>query len=130
MKLTKSKLKEIIREEIHRLNEYGPGGDRASAISPIGPVNLKTGRSKYFNIYDTWTDSYINIFKNDKNKYVGISSAGKGSGKYTMKKHNGAFMNDQTRKFLGRWVFVEEIPIKDRDKLASKYKKFRMYAYK
>ena len=132
MKLTKSKLKEIIREEIKQLNERapGPGRDKASAIAPIGLVNLKTGRSKWFNVYDTWTDSYVNVFKTDKNKYVGVASAAKGSGKYTMKHYKGDFILGQNRKYLGRWTFVEEIPIKDRDKLASKYKKFRMYTYK
>ena len=127
MKLTKTKLKEIIREEIQKLNEFSPS---VSSILPIGVVNLKTGANKILgNVYDVWSDSYVNVFKND-NKYVGVASAGKGSGKFTIKKYNGNFTHDQTGKYLGRWKFVEEIPMKDRDKLASKYKKFRMYTYK
>ena len=127
MKLTKTKLKEIIREEIQKLNEFRPS---ASSILPIGVVNLKTGANKILgNVYDVWSDSYVNVFKND-NKYVGVVSSAKGSGKLTIKNYNGNFTHDQTGKYLGRWKFVEEIPMKDRNKLASKYKKFRMYTYK
>ena len=136
MKLTKSKLKEIISEEIQKLNEfkptpYGPGRGRASAILPIGVVNLKTGANKMLdNVYDVWPKSYVNVFKNLKGKYVGVASAAKGSGKFTMKKYSGDFVHDQNQKYLGRWTFVEEIPMTKRDKLASKYKSFRMYTYK
>ena len=70
--------------------------------------------------------------KLDLNKAYGVFLRGGsiGSGKYTMKKHNGDFVHDQNQRYLGRWTFVEEIPMKDRDKLASKYKKFNMYTYK
>ena len=138
MKLTKSKLKEIIREEIQKLNEFRQPSRGSSAILPIGSVDLKTGANKILdNVYDDWGKSYVNIFKNLKGKYVGVVSSAKGTAKSIMKrgtspaeKDGGLFHHDQTGRDLGRWKFVEEIPMKKRDKLASKYKKFNMYTYK
>ena len=130
MKLTKSKLKEIIREEIQKLNEFRPPPRGSSAILPIGSVNLKTGENKILdNVYDVWPKSYVNVFKNLKRKFVGVASAGKGTGK-SSQKTGGQFHHDQTGRDLGRWQFVEEIPMKKRDKLAKKYKRFKMYTYK
>ena len=124
------KLRSIIKEEVKKLNEYRQPPRHSAAILPIGAVDLKTGANKILdNIYDVWADSYVNIFKNLQNKYVGVASAGKGSGKYTAK-YGGQFHHDQTGRDLGRWQYVEEIPMKDRKKLASKYKKFKMYTYK
>ena len=138
MKLTKSKLKEIIREEIQKLNEFRPPPRGSSAILPIGSVDLKTGANKILgNVYDVWQKSYVNVFKNLKGKYVGVVSSGKGTAISDMKrgtspaeKSGALFHHDQNGRDLGRWKFVEEIPMKDRDKLASKYKKFNMYTYK
>ena len=131
MKLTKSRLKEIIRKEIQKLNEFRTPPRNSSAILPIGSVDLKTWKNKILdNVYDVWPKSYVNVFKNLKGKYVGVASAAKGSGKFTMKKYSGDFVHDQNQRYLGRWSFVEEIPMKKRDKLASKYKSFRMYTYK
>ena len=138
MKLTESKLKEIIREEIQKLNEFRPPPRDSSAILPIGSVDLKTGANKILdNVYDDWGKSYVNIFKNLKGKYVGVVSSGKGTAKSIMKrgtspaeKAGSLFHHDQNGRDLGRWTFVEEIPMKTRDKLASKYKKFNMYTYK
>jgi|TARA_Y100000310_G_scaffold251620_1_gene258194 hypothetical protein len=130
MKLTKSKLKEIIREEIKKLSEYRQPPRNSSSILPIGSVDLKTGANKILdNVYDVWPKSYVNVFKNLNRKFVGVASAGKGTGK-SSQKTGGQFHHDQTGRDFGRWQFVEEIPMKDRDKLASKYKKFMMYTYK
>ena len=127
MKLTKTKLKEIIREEIQKLNEFRTPPRGSSAILPIGSVDLKTGANKILdNVYDDWGKSYVNIFKNLKGKYVGVVSSAKG----TAAKSGNLFHSDQTGRDLGMWQFVEEIPMKNRDKLASKYKKFNMYTYK
>ena len=138
MKLTKSKLREIIREEIQKLNEFRTPPRGSSAILPIGSVDLKTGANKILdNVYDNWGKSYVNIFKNLKGKYVGVVSSAKGTAKSIMKrgtypgaKSGNLFHSDQTGRDLGTWQFVEEIPMKNRDKLASKYKKFNMYTYK
>ena len=135
MKITKNKLKEIIREEIQKLNEFSPS---ASSILPIGVVNLKTGANRMLdNVYDVWPKSYVNVFKNLKGKFVGVASSGKGTAKADMKrgvspfeKQGVLFHHDQNGRDLGRWKFIEEIPMKDRDKLASKYKKFNMFTYK
>ena len=82
MKLTKSKLKEIIREEIKKLSEYRQPPRNSSSILPIGVVDLKTGANKILdNVYDVWPKSYVNVFKNLKRKFVGVASAGKGTGK-------------------------------------------------
>ena len=130
MKITKTKLKEIIKDEIRKLDEYRRPPQNSSSILPIGIVDLKTGANKILdNVYDVWPKSYVNVFKNTKNKFVGVASAGKGTGKYSQKA-GGQFHHDQTGNDLGFWKFVEEIPMKDRDKLASKYKKFKMYTYK
>ncbi len=138
MKLTKSKLKEIIREEIQKLNEFRAPPRGSSAILPIGSVDLKTGANKRLdNVYEVWPKSYVNIFKNLRNKYVGVVSSAKGTAISNMKrgvspyeKQGVLFHHDQNGRDLGRWKFIEEIPMKDRDKLASKYKKFSMYTYK
>ena len=138
MKLTKSKLKEIIREEIKKLSEYRQPPRNSSSILPIGVVDLKTGANKILdNVYDVWPKSYVNVFKNLKGKYVGVVSSGKGTAKSSMKrgvspaeKEGVLFHHDQNGRDMGRWKFVEEIPMKKRDKLASKYKKFNMYTYK
>ena len=138
MKLTKSKLKEIIREEIQKLNEFRVPPRGSSAILPIGSVDLKTGANKRLdNVYEVWPKSYVNIFKNLRNKYVGVVSSAKGTAISNMKrgvspyeKQGVLFHHDQNGRDLGRWKFVEEIPMKTRDKLASKYKKFNMYTYK
>jgi hypothetical protein len=138
MKLTKSKLKEIIREEIQKLNEFRTPPRGSSAILPIGSVDLKTGANKILdNVYEVWPKSYVNIFKNLRNKYVGVVSSSKGTAKFYMnkgvspaEKQGVLFHHDQNGRDLGRWKFVEEIPMKKRDKLASKYKKFNMYTYK
>ena len=58
------KLRSIIKEEVIKLREFRRPPRNSNSILPIGVVNLKTGESKYFNIYDTWADSYVNIFKN------------------------------------------------------------------
>ena len=123
------KLRSIIKEEVIKLREFRRPPRNSNSILPIGVVNLKTGESKYFNIYDTWADSYVNIFKNIKNKFVGVASAGKGSGKLSQKT-GGLFHHDQSGRDLGRWQYVEEIPIKDRDTLAKKYKRLSMFTYK
>ena len=138
MKITKSRLKEIIRKEIQKLNEFRTPPRNSSAILPIGSVDLKTGKNKILdNVYDVWPKSYVNVFKNLKGKYVGVASAAKGTAKADMKrgtspleKQGVLFHHDQNSRDLGRWKFIEEIPMKDRDKLASKYKKFNMYTYK
>ena len=138
MKLTKSKLKEIIREEIQKLNEFRTPPRGSSAILPIGSVDLKTGANKMLdNVYGVWPKSYVNVFKNLKGKYVGVVSSQKGTAKFDMKKgvspaekEGVLFHHDQNGRDMGRWKFIEEIPMKSRDKLASKYKKFNMYTYK
>jgi len=131
MKITKTKLKEIIKDEIRKLDEYRRPPQNSSSILPIGIVDLKTGANKILdNVYDVWPKSYVNVFKNLKNKYVGVVSAHKGSGKWTRDKGHGLFHHDQTGKDMGRWEYIDEIPMKNRDKLASKYKKFKMYTYK
>jgi hypothetical protein len=131
MKITKTKLKEIIKDEIQKLDEFRRPPQNSSSILPIGIVDLKTGANKILdNVYDVWPKSYVNVFKNLKNKYVGVVSAHKGSGKWTRDKGHGLFHHDQTGKDMGRWEYIDEIPMKNRDKLASKYKKFKMYTYK
>ena len=131
------KLRLIIREEIRKLDEFKRPPSNSSAILPIGVANLKTGKNKYFNVYDTWAKSYVNIFKNLKGKYVGVVSSAKGTAKSGMKrgtspaeKAGGLFHHDQSGKDLGHWKFIEEIPMKDRDKLAKKYGSFSMFTYK
>ena len=37
-----------------------------SPILPIGKVNLNTGKSKYFNVYDTWPDSTAEVLEIDR----------------------------------------------------------------
>jgi len=131
MKITKTKLKEIIKDEIQKLDEFRRPPQNSSSILPIGIVDLKTGANKILdNVYDVWPKSYVNVFKNLKNKYVGVVSSHKGSGKWTRDKGQGSFHHDQTGRDLGRWEYIDEIPMKNRDKLASKYKKFKMYTYK
>ena len=71
MKITKTKLKEIIKDEIQKLDEFRRPPQNSSSILPIGIVDLKTGANKILdNVYDVWPKSYVNVFKNLKNKYV------------------------------------------------------------
>jgi hypothetical protein len=79
-----------------------------SAIAPLGKVSIKSGRSKYFNIYDTWEnkDTTWELYKNDSGKFVMVATSG------TRPIHNSndslrrEFHADQSGRYLGCWLFI------------------------
>lgn len=109
--------------------------DNASPILPVGAVNLKTGKCKYFNIFDTW-DGTVEVWltnpeswSNKKESYKLVFTAGDtpygGIGA-----HNG-FQHDQTRRFLFNATMVDYTRVKDMAALIPLYgKTIGGYTYK
>jgi len=138
--MKEAELRKLIKEEIKNVLNEKYDGD---AVLPIGVTNFETGDNKSFNIYDTWNNKgYINVFKKLQppqlsldstklsDKLIGVISSGRGSGKHTMSHSQGEFFHNDTGRSLGKWKYIEEIPLKDKKKLVQKYKKLRLFVYK
>lgn len=111
----------------------GKGASRAYPILPIGRINLTTGKSKYFNIYETWGEestyeiyekisdySSYNLQEEGKKKYYIVTTSGKrpiqevGDVKI--------FVHDQTRQFLFKGKMIDFAVGSELKEKASKYK--------
>lgn len=103
---------------------------RPAAIASIGSVDIGSGESKYFNVYDTWPDSNAEVWKKDNGRYVLIFTSGE-PGKIGLRS---AFMNDQSWAEMtrnGLWKLVDYAPVKDLQELIRVYGKSMLgYTYK
>lgn len=86
-------------------------------ILPIGATNLKTGKSKYFNIYQTWKDGVVQFWKVKTSEWSSKDS------KYNHYERwrvifghaddtlgdTAEFYHDQDRSFMGKWTFEKQI---------------------
>lgn len=104
-------------------------------ILSIGRINLKTGSSKYFNIYETWGEDTtyeiheLYMMGHSEPSYRIIVT----SGKAPLVKDNEECMyfGDQSRRFLFRSKMVDFAVGNDLKKLAEKYgSKIRGFTYK
>jgi len=103
----------------------------ASPILPLGIVNLMTGKSKYFNIYDTWDgeNTTCEFWKDPNNKMRLIFTAGK-KPIYSNGTHKD-FVHDQTRARLFTATKVDDCLMKDLSSRQDQYgKSLTGYTYK
>ena len=114
-------------------SRWQPNGD---AILPLGSVNLDTGASKYFNVYDTWLSSShtstAEVWKTRGGKYKLIFTSGDGP-IYKIGSKN-RYAHDQTQRpmFDGDEVeLVDWAELSNMRDLISLYgKKIQGYTYK
>lgn len=120
------KFNEILNEAPKRIRNIIP-----VSILPIGVVNFKTGKSKYFNVYETWEgdNTIVEIWKITDVKKVAII----GSGKKPMfkKGERKSFQHDQTLKPLWLATLVDFFLLQDLPKKGIKHgKSLSGYVYK
>jgi len=101
---------------------------RDNSILPIGSVNIQTGESKYFNVYDTWPDSTAEVWKDEKGNLKLVFTAG------SKPIHNigwkGSFRHDQTWGNIGNnWEMVEWVTVPNLKELLRKFNKTSMRGY-
>lgn len=107
--MKKFELRQIIKEEIKKVIKEAryPSG---SPILPLGKVNVKTGSSPMFNIYDTWLDDggdmHFEIWKTADNKYKIIFGAGDSA--YEKIGTQEDFYHDQNFRNFGRWTLIDD----------------------
>ena len=123
--MKKQELRQIIKEELKKILREGRY-QNGSPILPVGKTDLKTGDNKILNIYKTWNNSYVNMFRKENGKIVGVVSAHKNTVEKNRKNLH-AFYHDQTGRFIGDWTFIKEIPVKQINKY---YKSLVLYTYK
>lgn len=99
------------KEENHR---------RPAAILSIGSLSLKTGKSKYFNVYEEWgEDSTYEIWELDVDKYRIVVTSGK---KPTVDiGDTSLFKGDQSGRDLGGGVLVDWATGTELKRLAKHY---------
>lgn len=99
------------------------------AILPLGKTNIKTGTSKYFNIYETWGETTTYEIHRTEKSYVVVATSGtkpiaKLNEMYT-------FIHDQTGRFLFYGAMVDFAVGSKLKELIDKYgKSILMYTYK
>lgn len=102
------------------------------SILPLGSVDIGSGESKYFNVYDEWPDSTAEIWKTPAGKYkILFTSGDKPIGKIGLSSN---FRHDQTWNEMtrdGMWKMVDYVPVKDMQELIRVYGKSMFgYTYK
>ena len=116
------------------------------SIASLGTVNIGTGKSKYFNIYDTWEKGTFEIYKdvtrnapgtNNPDKFKIVYTSGSAPIKNRDKTEPKAgdtrnFKDDQRGNPLFQGEFVDSCPIGDLKTCAAKYgiKSASGYTYK
>jgi hypothetical protein len=124
--------------ESNVLNEMpmnrGRGSSNEYSVLSIGSLNINTGKSKYFNVYDTYDDSTAEIYKDvssgsSSDKFKIVFTSGNSVVKAGDKR---AFKDDQrgTPLFVGD--LVESCSINDLKTVAAKLgiKSCIAYTYK
>ena len=104
-----------------------------SAIAPMGIMNLTTGSSQYFNVYDEWEgdDTTAEFWQNTRGKIVIVFTSGD-TPCYKVGEWN-TFCSDQTRRrlFEGDTKMIDHCLLKDlKDKVGEYENKIRVYCYK
>lgn len=103
-----------------------------ASVAPIGSVNLKTGSSKWFNIYETWGENvtyevYQETYGNKNYRIVAIF----GSNPFLDIGDTKRFQSDQQQRFLFNGTLVDWCNGSELKKLAKIYgNNIPMYAYK
>jgi hypothetical protein len=93
---------------------------RPSAILSIGTLSLKTGKSKYFNVYEEWgEDSTYEIWEMENGKYRIVVTSGK-KPIYDIGDRS-AFKGDQSGRDLGVGELVDWASGTELKKLAKHY---------
>jgi hypothetical protein len=134
---------ETFLNEKQELNERF---DTFYSILSIGSLNINTGKSKYFNIYDTWKDSTAEIYKDVTRDYPGSNNPEKfkivfTSGSAPIKNRDGSipkagdrrdFKDDQRGTPLFAGEFVDSCLIGDLKTVTGKLgiKTCTAYTYK
>ena len=99
---------DIILEKGYKITE-----GRGTPVLPLGIVNTTTGKSKIFNIYDTWNDSgmiaevWLNL--NSGKKVLAFSSG-------SLTRQSGerkTFIHDQTSRPLFNGEYLTEYALED-----------------
>ena len=124
--MKKSELKNIIKEEVKKV--LREAYSRGNPVLPLGKVNLITGDSKYFNIYETW-DGTVEVWKDmgpGQNYKLAFTAGNKPLAKKGDKEE---FYHDQSGARIGYWEFIDSERVKDMKKLALKYGKRTISGY-
>jgi hypothetical protein len=92
---------------------------RNCSVLPLGKINLKTGNSKYFNVYDTWgEDTTYEVYRVYEGFRI-VATSGKsplcGIG------DRRGFQHDQNRRFLFEGVMVDFATGTELKSLVEKY---------
>lgn len=106
---------------------------RPSVVLPIGTVNLTTGKSQYFNIYETWEgdDMHCEFWRSlmpDDKVYIVL-----GAGLEAMENigATNSLIHDQSRKPLRYGKLIDNCALADLPSKASEYgRSLRGYVYK
>jgi len=99
-----------------------------NSILPIGSVNIQTGESNHFNIYNTWPDSTAEVWKDEKDNYKLVFTAGSTPIHNIGWKSN--FRHNSTWNEIGRdWEMVEWVNVKNLKELLRMYNKTSMRGY-
>lgn len=117
-------------QEVREPVIHGGGYGRELSIASLGKVNLQTGKSIYFNIYDTWDNTTAEIWEVLKNGSIKIIFT---SGDKPLAEINDIayFKNDQTRRFLFKAKMLDYALLKDVPALIPLYgKSLSGYTYK
>lgn len=133
-------------EEFLNENELNERFDTFYSILSIGSLNINTGKSKYFNIYDTYEDSTAEIYKDVSRNYPGSNNPDKfkivfTSGSTAIKNRDGSmpkagdirdFKDDQKGTPLFQGEFSQSCLIDDLKTVAAKLgiKSCTGYTYK
>ena len=98
---------------------------RPCSILPLGKINLKTGKSKYFNVYDVWGEgSTYEVYQTPEGFQVPsvfkiVATSGKTPLAAIGEKRQ--FVHDQTGKYLFQGTMIDFATGTDLKKLAEKY---------
>lgn len=99
-----------------------------SSIAPLGSVNIQTGESEHFNIYDTWTNSTAEVWKNSKGSHILVFTSDD-------KPLNNIgwtcnFENYYTQRSIGNnWTMVEWVKLEDLKELLRIVNKSSLKGY-
>lgn len=102
-------------------------------VLPLGVVNFTTGKSKLFNVYETWEDMamYCEFWESQmpNNKVFMVLTSGNEALSPVGKLQR--FIHDQTRKPLQYGKFIDGCPLSDLPSKVSEYgRSLRAYVYK
>ncbi len=111
---------------VHHGRSYGYGG---AAIASLGKVNLMTGGSKIFNLFDTWDDGTVEVWRTDAGQFKLIYTSS--NEPYRPINDTASFQNDQSGRHLFDAKMVDYTALKDMPGLIPLYgRSMTGYTYK